>query len=98
MFDDYTLDTVTHNVIIRDEWGSETSRVSTAVKCRITEGNRIVRDIKGQQITAFGYIDFSGDYTIDGKDTLTYESIEHIILKIERKKGWTIEFTRVYIS
>jgi len=98
MFDTYTLDTVTHNVITRDKWDTELSRTETVKACRITEGNKIIRDVNGEQITAFGYIDFSGDYTIDGKDTLTYDSVEHIILKIDRKKGWEIEFTRVYIS
>ena len=98
MFDSYTLDTVIHNVITRDKWHTEISRVSTSVECRITEGNFVIRDDKGEQITAKGHVDFSGDYTISGKDTLTYGGVEHIILKIDRKKSWEIEKTMVYIA
>jgi len=91
------VDTVIIKTITIDEWGEPTETEST-VKGRIDYKTRMVRNEKGEQVVSSARIMIDSKVSITHQDKLYFDTRDHAILNINKKKDFSNQYIEVDVT
>ena len=82
----------------RDEW-QEPTWMSVPVMAKVDWGSRLVRNAKGEQVTASALIYLPANViAITHDDRIIIDSTEHAIIRIEKKEDFSFSHFEVYVQ
>jgi len=95
---EYAVDTITIlRFAGRDKWGNYNARTEETARGFVDEGNRVVRNINGEEVVSSTKVVFRGDFSINYEDLIRFGGVDRKIAKIGKKRGFRVEFTEVYL-
>lgn len=95
----YLIDSVTLRYLTSmDEWNTPTY-TDIAAKARVEWSNKLIRNVKGEQVVAAALVYLAGDIaTITNADRITIEGIEHAIMRVDKKTAFSTSHFEVWIQ
>jgi hypothetical protein len=95
----YMTDPVTLRILSgRDAW-QEPAWNSLPVMAKVEWGSRLVRNAKGEQVTAAAVVYLPPSVSqITHEDRVMIDGIEHAIIRIERKEDFSFSHVEVFIQ
>jgi len=96
MLNAYMVDSIIIKIVTYDEWG-EPSEVETTVKGRIEYKTRMVRNMQGEQVVSSARI-MLDNRTLNHRDKLYFDSRDHAILNIGKKKDFSNQYLEVDVT
>jgi len=93
-----------------DEFGTPTARTSVTVKSNVDYKNRQVTSLAGETIVSMAKVlmrnrtitrsgfDTRATSTIAYEDTINFDGVDHAIIRIARKKDFSVRYMEVYVA
>jgi uncharacterized protein (DUF952 family) len=95
----YLIDDVTiKNLVSLDQW-QEPTWSTIVVKARVDWQDKLIRNAQGEQVVSAALVYFDKDVvglTID--DRIIIEGIEHVIMRVDKKRDFSTSHYEVWIQ
>jgi hypothetical protein len=99
MISAYLIDTVSiKRLTSRDQW-QEPTWTSETLRARVEWQNKLIRNDKGEQVVSGALVYMSGDITAPtNADRIVIDSIEHAIMRVDKKTDFSTSHFEVWIQ